>query len=382
LFPQAYFFFRLAYFLLRLAYFFFRHVRKIFPMATKKLGFDILIRGWKGGHMARVDDEALPRRGNPCGCPETSRSSELPEEKIKHQIFPSPPSARRQTASVENPELSPFPFAKMHGIGNDFVVLDALRDALPAGPGFSVLAQRLCDRHFGVGGDGLLLLERATDDNAVRMRMWNPDGSEDMCGNGLRCVALLAHARAYVPDEFGVQTLAGTRRAAIVAPQTVRVSMGAPDFAPQNVPIDRAQPLINGRIELDGHIFERATCVSTGSTHTVIFGDAPVDDATFRAWSPRLEIAPLFPDRTSIMWAHPMGDNRFGIRIWERGVGETLACGTGACAVAVAARLAHRARDAVRVRSKGGELEIEWDETRNQIWKTGPATFVYEGIFL
>lgn len=275
--------------------------------------------------------------------------------------------------------LSPIRFVKMHGIGNDFVTLDSVRHPLPGDFDFPSLAQTLCDRHLGVGGDGLLLLEPSTDGNEVGMRMWNPDGSEDMCGNGLRCVAHLAHARGYVGDSFSVQTLAGTRDAQIVAPQSVRVSMGAPDFSPQNVPLARTEPLINGQIELDGHLFHQVTSLSTGSTHTVIFG-APIDEAVFFKWSPRLEVAELFPQRTSIMWAHPLGPNRFGVRIWERGVGETLACGTGACAVAVAARVTGRAEGAVEVRSRGGTLRIEWDEAK-QIWKTGPVAEVFEGVW-
>jgi len=269
----------------------------------------------------------------------------------------------------------------MHGIGNDFVVLDSIRTPFAGDFDFPLLAQKICDRHFGVGGDGLLLLESARDGNATRMRMWNPDGSEDMCGNGLRCVALLAHHRGYAPANFSVQTLAGTREAIIVAPHTVRVSMGAPDFSPLHVPINRDEPLINGQIELEGHTFAHVTAVSTGSTHTVIFGEAPVADATFERWSPRLEIAPMFPERTSIMWAHPMGANTFGVRIWERGAGETLACGTGACAVAVAAISSNRAQGTVNIQSRGGELLIEWDEVQNQLWKTGVARVVFEGVW-
>ncbi len=274
-----------------------------------------------------------------------------------------------------------LPFTKMHGIGNDFIVLDCLRFPISDDLDFAALAEAMCDRHFGIGGDGLLSLEPSTDGNEARMRMWNPDGSEDMCGNGLRCVALLAHTRGYVGEGFQIQTLAGTRRATVTDPGMVRVSMGAPDFSPRNVPIARTEPLIEGTIELNGHHFEHVTSLSTGSTHTVIFSETAVDEATFAGWSPRLELAPLFPLRTSIMWAHPLGSNHFEVRIWERGAGETLACGTGACAVAVAARITQRAEGAVTVRSRGGELLVEWDEIQNQIWKTGPAKEVFEGVW-
>lgn len=269
----------------------------------------------------------------------------------------------------------------MHGIGNDFVVLDLLRHPVTSHFDFSLFAEQVCNRHLGIGGDGLLSLERARDESAVRMRMWNPDGTEDMCGNGLRCIAHLAHTRGDVGEDFTVQTLSGPRRVHILAPGKIRVSMGAPAFEPERVPHCANGPLIEGRIELDGHVFEHATSLYTGSTHTVIFGETPTSEENFQKWSPRLEVAPLFPERTSIMWAHPISENRFGIRIWERGAGETLACGTGACAVAVAARRTGRANGPTAVLSKGGELEIEWDEKSGEIWKSGPAQIVFEGVW-
>ncbi len=274
-----------------------------------------------------------------------------------------------------------IPFIKMHGIGNDFVVLDLLRHPLSTHFDFSRFTEAVCARHLGIGGDGLLTLERAHDESAVRMRMWNPDGTEDMCGNGLRCIAHLAHAREYVGEDFTVQTLSGTRRVHILEPGKIRVSMGAPEWAPERVPLRAPEPLIEVKIELEGHVFDHVTSLSTGSTHTVIFSKIPISEENFQKWSPRLEVAPLFPERTSIMWAHPLGANRFSIRIWERGAGETLACGTGACAVAVAARRTKRANSPVAVQSKGGELEIEWDETSGEIWKTGPAQIVFEGVW-
>lgn len=290
-------------------------------------------------------------------------------------------------APVNSPEplidsLSvPIPFVKMHGIGNDFVVLDCLRHNFSNGFNFALFAEVACDRNFGIGGDGLLSLERATDGSDVRMRMWNPDGTEDMCGNGLRCVARLAFARGEVVEQFSVQTQSGRRRVHVLPSGLIRVSMGAPDFSPAHVPINRTEPLIEGAIELDGHHFEHVTSLSTGSTHTVVFLDAPVSETDFSRWSPLLEVAPMFPERTSIMWAHKLGNSRFGVRIWERGAGETLACGTGACAVAVAARTTGRALGSVEVVSKGGQLEIEWDEASGEIWKTGPAHIVFEGVW-
>ena len=273
-------------------------------------------------------------------------------------------------------------FTKMHGIGNDFLVLDCLRNPVAGTLDFPTFALAACDRHFGVGADGLLSLESANDESAIRMRMWNPDGSEDMCGNGLRCVAHLAHERDYVGANFSVQTLSGAREVHVLADKRIRVSMGAPTFEPALVPLRQSEPLIDGTIEIEGHTFRHVTALSTGSTHTIIFSEEPPSDAEFLHWSPRLETAPLFPDRTSVMWAHRLSESRFGVRIWERGAGETLACGTGACAVAVAARITGRAAGTVEVVSKGGTLEIEWDDERGELWKTGPAQIVYEGEWI
>ena len=265
----------------------------------------------------------------------------------------------------------------MQGAGNDFVVLDGLESPFPADFPFAQAAQTLCDRHFGIGADGLLTLENATNGAKARMRMWNPDGSEDMCGNGLRCVAALAARQKHIqkPD-FLVQTLAGNREIEVLSPQIIKTSMGKPDFSPQNVPHLGKNPLIEGEIEIARQKIGAVTSVSTGSTHTVIFRD--VSPQEFNFLSPQIEISPFFPDRTSIMWAATDGPNRFKIRIWERGVGETLACGTGACAVAVAAIETGRANGKIEIESRGGVLEIEWPQ-KQEIWKTGPAIHVFEG---
>ncbi len=272
-------------------------------------------------------------------------------------------------------------FVKMHGLGNDFVVLDAIAQPLPDDFDFSRAATLLCDRHFGIGGDGLLLLDASNA--AVQMRMWNPDGSEDMCGNGLRCIAALAHARGYVSEEFTVQTLVGARRAHILDNNLVRVEMGKPSFALGDIPF--APPIgvlrdawpVEYQLPVGDALLPHVTSFSTGSTHTVIFGAHP-DEETFQKLSPLIENHPWFPQRTSIMWADVTTENQVQIRIWERGAGETLACGTGACATAVAAQITGRAQTPLRVRSKGGTLIIELDE-QNDIWKTGPAQTVFEG---
>jgi len=212
----------------------------------------------------------------------------------------------------------------------------------------------------------------------VRRRMWNPDGSEDMCGNGLRCVAKLAWRQKIIASPvFLVQTLAGARRVEILENGLIRTEMGAPIFAPAQIPVTiGGENALDFEIALPGRTFA-ASSLSTGSTHTVLFLDAPLSEADFQHFGPLLENHPLFPLRTSLMFAVSDGPNRFRIRIWERGAGETWACGTGACAVAVAAQKSGRARDIIQIHSKGGVLQVEW-QPGAPILLTGPARVVFE----
>lgn len=272
--------------------------------------------------------------------------------------------------------LPHVPFIKVHGLGNDFVLLDGLAHDLTK-LDFSEFAVAACDRHRGIGGDGLLLLTSSGTAD-VRMRMWNPDGTEDMCGNGLRCIVRVAHWCSYTGNEFQVETLAGQREAWIKENGTVRVSMGQPSWLPEEIPMiavstphEYSLPVANETL--------RVSSLSTGSTHTVVWRDELPVDAEFLRLSPLLENHPWFPQRTSVLWAVTEG-KIVSLRIWERGAGETLACGTGACAAAVAALDTGRATAGlIEVRSKGGALHVEWDG--GKIYKTGPAVISYEGIW-
>lgn len=275
-------------------------------------------------------------------------------------------------------------FHKMQGAGNDFIVLDLLHTPLPGSFDFVQAAQILCDRHFGAGSDGLLTLESArTEGAAARMRMWNPDGSEDMCGNGLRCVAALAWERGYAESrEFKLETFVGLHSVQVVEPGRIRISMGCPVFAPSQVPfvpVNGQVRLVESSLEVGGETRGGVTSLSTGSTHTVIFLEEPLDEARFQRLSPLLENHARFPERTNVMWAVADGPNRFRIRIWERGANETLACGTGACAVAVAANLNGRASGPVAVESRGGVLGVEWSAPDGEMYLTGPVEYLFEG---
>lgn len=259
----------------------------------------------------------------------------------------------------------------MQGAGNDFVVVSG------ADFDWAALAPAMCRRHFGIGSDGLLVaLPSETAD--VRMRMFNPDGTEDECGNGLRCLALYASLKGLVSgSEFRVHTLSGIKQVRLHGAQ-VTVDLGRASLDPASVPVlvegDRA---LGVPLEVGGETVEIHS-LSTGTAHTVIFGIP--DEERFQRLSPLLETHPAFPERTSIMWTDTAGPGRVRVRIWERGAGETLACGTGAAAAAVAAHLSGRAGSRVEVESRGGVLTIEVGPDLS-ILKTGPAELVFEGVW-
>jgi diaminopimelate epimerase len=276
-----------------------------------------------------------------------------------------------------------IPFTKMQGIGNDFVVLD--ESALESG--WNDLAVAICDRHKGVGADGLLVVGASAVAD-LKMRMFNPDGTEDVCGNGMRCVARYAYERGLVTlRQWRMETGSGVRDITIKCNEeeifdTATVAMGLPLFTPEGIPTllsdpyDHNLPLPNGEaITL--------TVLSTGSTHAVTFVEALPDDADFFRLSPLVEQHEAFPERTSLMWCCLEGKNRLRIRIWERGLGETWGCGTGACATAVVALLHGYADSAlpVVVASRGGELAIRWKEGE-AISMEGPAETLFRGVYV
>jgi diaminopimelate epimerase len=273
----------------------------------------------------------------------------------------------------------------MQGVGNDFVVIDG-RDR--GDFDWSGLAIEICDRNTGIGADGLLVLgETAFAD--VMMRMYNPDGTPDVCGNGLRCVSRYVVTRGIVAsDTLRIGTLAGTRTAQVHRDSCgvitcVTVSMGQPRLEPASIPMRVAQgPVIDYPVPLPDGSALSITALSTGSTHAVTWVEELPTDERFFAVSPEVEHHPLFPDRTSLMWCRLEGENRIDMRIWERGAGETWGCGTGACAAGVAALLQGFASpdSAVTVASRGGELIIRWSPG-TEILMTGPAEFVYEGSY-
>jgi diaminopimelate epimerase len=287
-------------------------------------------------------------------------------------------------------------FTKMQGVGNDFVVVDG--GELPPHVLLPALAVQTCDRKFGIGADGLLVVSRDAPGAAFRMRMFNPDGSEDMCGNGLRCVSLYALRAGWLAGQtaFTVAVKDGARNVRLLdvaedgRAATWGVDMGVPRF-PGWKPSPNAEIYTTGMrvvgypLVIEGETYH-ITVVNTGSIHTVIFGVVPPDEATFQRVSPQIENHPLFPERTSVLWATPQGDSTVAARIWERGAGETWGCGTGACAVGVAAQLYQTVgmggvKATVDVVSKGGTLRITWPGEGASVDMIGPAQIVYDGEF-
>ena len=268
-------------------------------------------------------------------------------------------------------------FIKMHGIGNDFIIVDGFRQA-PADP--AALARRLCPRRFGVGADGLVLA-LPSDVADARMRIYNADGGEpEMCGNGIRCLGkFLWDAGLVRKSPMTIETLAGVLTLQVTPgddglAKTLTVDMGAPRLTPAEIPVDA--PSNRVEVPLDGTV-ARFFCVSMGNPHAVTYDLCPADDA-FRRFGPMLERHPLFPRRTNVEFCRLNPDGGVDVRVWERGDGETLACGTGACAVVVAgASLGLIPRHAV-VHLPGGDLDILWADD-GHVFMTGPAETVYAG---
>ena len=282
-----------------------------------------------------------------------------------------------------------IPFIKMHGLGNDYVYVDCFRNPLPADP--AALAVAVSDRHFGIGGDGLILVcppsAAAQAQGAdARMRMFNADGSEsEMCGNGLRCVAKLVYDHGIAPKtrlvlETGRGLLPVDLELEGGKVARVRVEMGQPILQAALIPtILSGQPPLEVPVETPWGAV-KLTCVSMGNPHAVAFVEK-ITDSMVHEVGKFLETCPAFPKRANIEFVEVVSRNRFVMRVWERGSGETLACGTGACAVAVAGILTNRLDSKCTGKLLGGELELEWPGEGHTVYMTGPATEIFSGIW-
>lgn len=260
-------------------------------------------------------------------------------------------------------------FWKMHGLGNDYIVMDNREDMIND---MGELAKRLCRRRYSVGADGLLLVcdsEKAD----IRMRIINADGSEaEMCGNGIRCFAIYCFLNGIVEDrEMNIETQGGLKTVWL-EPDTssVKVNMDSPSWDRKDIPVRGEGDFVNRILRVGEHEYE-VTCLSLGNPHCVLFVE-DVDNFPVHDMGPRIETHEMFPKRINVIFAQVLGENSLKLRVWERGVGETQACGTGACAAVAASGMEGN----VTVRLPGGELVIE---NGKEIFMTGPAEKVFEG---
>jgi diaminopimelate epimerase len=266
-------------------------------------------------------------------------------------------------------------FTKMHGSGNDFIMVDARRKKIK-NPG--KLAKKLCRRHYGVGADGLILVLTSKKAD-YRMRIMNADGSEaEMCGNGIRCFAKFIKEKGISKKEkLRVETLAGIIKPELVGNE-VMVDMGEPRLSKKEIPmIGNSEPAINEDLEINGgsvHI----TALSMGNPHAVIFVPE-LDTYPFEKVGHEVERNSNFPNKTNVEFVEVLSKKEIEIKVWERGVGPTLACGTGACAAVVASSLNGKTGRKVKANLPGGKLTVEWSQDDNHVYMAGPAETVYEG---
>lgn len=275
-------------------------------------------------------------------------------------------------------------FVKAQGLGNDFIIIDSLHGKYD-NTNWTELAVHMCDRNLGIGGDGLILI-LPSDSADYRMRIINSDGSEpEMCGNGIRCFARYLLDKGLARTPMTVDTLAGIKTIDIVFQEALgtgfRVNMGSPSLDAPQIPVKGygGGQVISQPLDVDGQIYN-ITCVSMGNPHCAIFVDS-VDDIALEKIGPKIETHSAFPKKTNVEFVQVVSENEIKVRVWERGAGITLACGTGACASVVASVLNNKtSRIPTTVHLPGGDLNIEWCEN-GDVMMTGPAQIVFSGIY-
>ncbi|HBG40293.1 MAG TPA: diaminopimelate epimerase [Porphyromonadaceae bacterium] len=274
-------------------------------------------------------------------------------------------------------------FVKMQGAGNDYIYFNLFEEKIESP---AELSRRVSDRHFGIGGDGIVLIGPSAEGD-FSMRMFNADGSEaEMCGNASRCVGKYLYDRGLTrKKEIALSTKSGIKRLLLeVDPVTdtvvrVNVNMGRPRLSAHEIPVALSLPrVVHHPLEVEGYRAE-ITCVSMGNPHAVIFQD-DIERFDFSAIGPAIEHHPLFPQRTNVEFVQVLDRQNLRMRVWERGSGETLACGTGACATVVAGVLNNVCDAVALVHVKGGDLLVEWDRSADEVWLSGDAHFVFEGF--
>lgn len=273
-------------------------------------------------------------------------------------------------------------FTKMQGLGNDYIYVDCMKEHVE-NP--EKLAVKISDRHFGVGSDGLILVGKSEIAD-YSMRIYNSDGSSaEMCGNGIRCVGKFLYDNGYIAsDKVSIETGAGIKLLSLIFENDkcvgARVDMGEPILIPKKIPVHwNADAMIDEEIPVGGKIY-RVTCVSMGNPHAIVFTEN-VENLNLQAIGPLFEHHPLFPSRINTEFVKIIDKNTVNMRVWERGAGETMACGTGACAVVVACVLNNYCEREVKVILRGGELKIRWDGETNRVFMEGPAVEICKGEY-
>ncbi|MDE6663751.1 MAG: diaminopimelate epimerase [Lachnospiraceae bacterium] len=277
-------------------------------------------------------------------------------------------------------------FTKMQGCGNDYIYINGATVKI-AQEDKPDLVRKISDRHFGVGGDGAIFIN-PSDEADFEMEMYNADGSRaEMCGNGIRCVAKYVYDKG-MTDKTDISVISCGKIKYLKLfikdgkVDTVRVNMGAPELKPENIPVianTGKDNLISEPITVRGKEY-KMTCVSMGNPHAVVFMD-DVENLEIEQIGPYFENHECFPNRTNTEFVQIIDRKNVCMRVWERGTGETLACGTGCCATVVASILNNLTDEAVTVKLLGGELEIEWDRENNLVYMTGPAVTAFEGEY-
>ena len=273
-------------------------------------------------------------------------------------------------------------FTKMQGLGNDYVYVNCFEEKIETP---SELAAKISDRHFGVGSDGLIMIN-PSEKADFEMEMYNADGSRgEMCGNGIRCVGKYVYDYGLTDKtEISVETLGGVKYLSLNVEdgkvRSVRVDMGSPVLRPADIPVRcEGERAVDVPVNVDGTEY-RMTCVSMGNPHAVVFVD-DVETFPLEAVGPKFENHEVFPNRVNTEFVRVLDRKTAEMRVWERGSGETLACGTGACAVAVACVLNGMGEDELTVKLLGGDLLIQWDRENDKVYMTGPAETVFDGVW-
>lgn len=281
-------------------------------------------------------------------------------------------------------------FTKMHGCGNDYIYVNGAEAAIDEGKKEGIV-RKLSDRHFGIGGDGVIFIHSLSGEDAIadfEMEMYNADGSRaEMCGNGIRCVAKYVYDKGLTDKgKIRIASCGKVKYLDLAIKEgkvaNVRVNMGAPILAAEDIPVISGQKeAIAERIEVEGKDYEM-TCVSMGNPHAVVFMKAweDLDSFAVEKIGPHFENHMRFPKRTNTEFVKVIDRNTVQMRVWERGTGETLACGTGACATVVACVLNGLTEEEVTVKLLGGELKVQWDRENNTVYMAGPAETVFDGM--